>query len=136
MCSDLDFKQNLFYKQKKDDDIKDSTNTDECEGKDISKRISSDSSGCSETMGSSSFRSIGPMKLRFLREHCWTEIKKKENICKEECVTVSNVDKNSFEIKGTNAGRDEMIMFLTGLAANVDCEVCWLLFLQFLFNVA
>ena len=61
------------------------------------------------------------MKVRFLKEHRWDKIKEKERIYKDEGVVVRN---DNLEVKGTKKGRVDMIMFLEGLAANVDCKVC------------
>ena len=82
-------------------------------------------------IGSSAFRPMDAMKGRFLREHRWGTIKEKEKSYKGEGVTVSKDDvAHSFEIKGTKAGRANMIMYLEGLAGNVNCKVSWLFFLQ------
>ena len=71
------------------------------------------------------------MKVRFLREQCWSAIKEKERHYKGEGVTVNkDDDASSFEIKGTKAGRTSMIMYLEGLAGNVNCKVSLLFFLQ------
>ena len=84
-----------------------------------------------KTIGSSTFKPMDAMKVRFLREHRWGAIKEKEKSHKTECVTVSqDNDVNSFEIKGTKAGRANMIMYLERLAGNVNFKVSWLFFLQ------
>jgi hypothetical protein len=68
---------------------------------------------------------MDPMKVRFLREHCWDRIRGKENqkSCKAEGVAVLEIDSGSLEVKGTKAGRKEMIIFLEKLAANVYSKV-------------
>ena len=79
-----------------------------------------------KTIGSSTFKPMDAMKVRFLREHRWGMIKDKEKSHKTEGVTVNkDDDANSFEIKGTKAGRANMIMYLEGLAGNVNCKVCF-----------
>ena len=84
-----------------------------------------------KTIGSSTFKPMDAMKVRFLREQRWGVIKEKEKSYKGEGVTVSkDIDANSFEIKGTKAGRANMIMYLEGLAGNVNRKVSWLFFLQ------
>ena len=84
------------------------------------------------TIGSSIFKPIDTMKVRFLSEHCWDKIKEKERSYKDEGVVVSkDDDANTLEVKGTKKGRSDMIIFLEGLATNVDCKVCWF-FLFFL----
>ena len=72
---------------------------------------------------SCTFKPTDPMKLRFLREHCWGKIKEKEKSCKAEGVLVLDIDANSLEVKGTKAGRNEMRIFLEKLAGNVDFKV-------------
>ena len=77
-----------------------------------------------KTIGSSTFKPKDAIKVRFLREHRWGAIKEKEKIYKGEGVTVNkDNDANSFEIKGTKAGRTNMIMYLEGLAEKVNCKV-------------
>ena len=83
------------------------------------------------TIGSSTFKPMDGMKVRFLKEQRWDKIKEKERSYKDECVTVCEDDAgNTLEVKGTKKGRTDMIMFLEGLAANVYCKVCWFFFLQ------
>ena len=78
----------------------------------------------------STFKPMDAMKVRFLREQRWSAIKEKEKSYKHEGVIVSrDDDANSFEIKGTKAGRANMIMYLEKLAGNVNCKVCFF-FLQ------
>ena len=74
-------------------------------------------------IGSSTFRPIDAMKGRFLREHCWGKIKEKEKSYKAEGVVILDINASSFEIKGTKASRADMIMYLEGLAGNVNCKV-------------
>ena len=82
------------------------------------------------TIGSSTFRPLDAMKVRFLKKYRWGVIKKKEKSYKAEGVTVSkDIDVNSFEIKGTKDGRSNMIMFLEELARNVSFKVCRLFLL-------
>ena len=84
-----------------------------------------------KTIGSSTFKPMDAMKVRFLREQRWSAIKEKERHYKGEGVTVNKDDNaSSFEIKGTKAGRTSMIMYLEGLAGNVNCKVILLFFLQ------
>ena len=76
------------------------------------------------SIGSSIFKPIDTMKVRFLRVHRWDKIKEKERNYKDEGVVVSKEDAaNSLEVKGTKKGRVDMIMFLERLAENVDCKV-------------
>ena len=75
-------------------------------------------------IASCTFRPADSMKLRFLREHYWAKIKEKESNCKAEGVAVLDIDAESFEVKGTKTGRNDMISFLQGLAGNVDFKVC------------
>ncbi len=72
---------------------------------------------------SSTFRPMDPMKVRFLKEHCWSKIKEKENSCKAEGVLVAAGDNNSLEVKGTQEGRKEMVTFLQNLAEKVNFKV-------------
>ena len=65
------------------------------------------------------FKRVDPMKVRFLKEHCWSKIKEEEKSCKAEGVAVLEIDSDSLEIKGTQAGRREMITFLQKLAENI-----------------
>ncbi|CAB4021318.1 poly [ADP-ribose] polymerase 14-like, partial [Paramuricea clavata] len=71
-------------------------------------------------IGSSIFRPMDPMTVRFLRDHCWGKIKEKERSCKAEGITVLEIDSCSLEVKGTQAGRKDMIVFLEKLAGNVN----------------
>ena len=81
------------------------------------------------TIGSSTFKPMDGMKVRFLREHRWNTIKEKERSYKAEGVTVCrDDDANTLEVKGTKNGRVDMIMFLEGLASKVDTKVCWFFF--------
>ena len=68
------------------------------------------------------FNPIDPMKICFLRQHFWDEIKEKEKSCMAEGVVIQEVNAD-LEIKGTKAGRYDMIIFLTKLTAKVDCKV-------------
>jgi hypothetical protein len=70
-------------------------------------------------------RPMDPLEVRFLREHCWGRIKAKENqkSCKANGVAVLKIDSGLLEVKGTQAGREEMIMFLLKLAGQLDCKV-------------
>jgi activator of 2-hydroxyglutaryl-CoA dehydratase len=74
---------------------------------------------------SCTFKPMDPIKDRFLKEHCWGRIKEKENqkSCKAEGVAVLEIDSGSLEVKGTHAGRKEMIIFLQRLAGNVSFKV-------------
>jgi hypothetical protein len=74
-------------------------------------------------IGSSKFRPMDPMKVRFLRDHCWGKIKEKEKSCKAEGITVQEIDSGSLEVKGTQAGRKEMVFFLERLAGNIHFKV-------------
>ena len=79
-----------------------------------------------KAIGTSTFKPMDAMKIRFLREHRWGMIKEKEKSYKAEGVTVSkNDDDHFFEIKGTKAGRANMIMYLEGLAGIVNFKVCF-----------
>ena len=71
------------------------------------------------------FSTIDPMKVRFLREHCWDKIKEKEENCKAEGVVVCEINAESFEVKGTKAGRSEMEIFLAIQAGKVDYKVTY-----------
>ena len=82
------------------------------------------------TVGSSTFRPLDAMKVRFLKKYRWGVIKEKEKSYKAEGVTVSeDTDANSFEVKGSMDGRFYMIMFLKELAGNVNFKVCRLFLL-------
>ena len=82
------------------------------------------------TVGSSTFRPLDAMKVRFLKKYRWGVIKEKEKSYKAEGVTVSkDIYINSFEVKGTLHGRVNMIMFLEELAGNVVFKVCRLFLL-------
>ena len=70
------------------------------------------------------FKRVDQMKIRFLKKHCWSKIKEKEKSCKAEGVAVLEIDSDSLEIKGTQAGRKEMIIFLQALAENIFVRVC------------
>ena len=70
------------------------------------------------------FKPTDRMKVRFIKEHHYDKIKEKEKSWKDEGVAVLDVDSDSLEIKGTRAGRKEMINFLQKLADNVDFKVC------------
>ena len=72
---------------------------------------------------SSTFRPLDPMKVRFLKEHCWDKIKEKECSRKAEGVVVVANGNNSLEVKGTQKGRKEMITFLQNLAEKVNFKV-------------
>jgi hypothetical protein len=75
------------------------------------------------------FKFVDPMKVRFLKQHCWGKIKEKEHRCKAEGVVVADSGySDSLEVKGTKAGREEMISFLTNLGRNVDFKVCMSLY--------
>jgi hypothetical protein len=71
---------------------------------------------------------MDPMKVRFLKQHCWDKIKEKEHRCKAEGVVVVDSGNDSLEVKGTKAGREEMISFLTNLCTNVVFKVCMSLY--------
>ena len=82
------------------------------------------------TIGSSTFRPLDAMKVRFLKKYRWSVIKEKEKSYKVESVTVSkDTDANSFEVKGSIDGRVNMIMFLKELVGNVNFKVCRLFLL-------
>ena len=74
-------------------------------------------------IGSRKFRPMDPMKVRFLGEHCWGEIKEKEKSCKAEGIAVQQIDSDSLEVKGSQAGRKDMIFFLEKLVGNVHFKV-------------
>ena len=80
-------------------------------------------------ISSCTFRAVDPTKVRFLREHCWDKIKGKEKSCNAEGVVVLDIDAYALEIKGTNAGRNEMMNFLQELTKSVDFKVGRFLFL-------
>ena len=67
------------------------------------------------------------MKLRFLREYRWSKIQEKETRFKVEGVVVLDIA-GSFVVKGTEAGINEMMIFLNKLAGNIVCKVCTLSF--------
>jgi hypothetical protein len=69
------------------------------------------------------FIPMDPMKIRFLKEHCWSRIKEKEGSYKAEGVAVLEIDSGSLEVKGTKAGRKEMLTFLSDLAGQIDYQV-------------
>ncbi|CAB4043160.1 Hypothetical predicted protein, partial [Paramuricea clavata] len=68
------------------------------------------------------FKFMDPMRVRFLKQHCWDKIKEKEHRCKAEGVVVvdSGYSDDSLVVKGTKAGRNEMISFLKNLGRSVD----------------
>ncbi|CAB3992453.1 poly [ADP-ribose] polymerase 14-like isoform X2 [Paramuricea clavata] len=68
------------------------------------------------------FKPMNPMEIRFLKEHCLGKIKEKEKYCEAEGVAVLEIDSGSLEVKGTQAGRKEMITFLLYLAGQIDCK--------------
>ena len=72
---------------------------------------------------SSIFTSMDPMYHRFLREHCWDIIKEKEKSCNAEGVVVLDINANSLKVKGTKAGKNEMMVFLRELVKAVDFKV-------------
>ena len=72
---------------------------------------------------SSTFKPIDPMKVRFLKEHCWDKIKEKEHSRKAEGVVVIDGGSDSLEIKGTKAGIKELLTFLEDLAGKVNSKV-------------
>ena len=71
---------------------------------------------------------MDPTRARFLKQHCWDKIKEKEHRCKAEGVVVVDSGSDSLEVKGTKAGREEMIIFLTKPGRNVDFKVCMSLY--------
>ena len=76
----------------------------------------------------SSFKPMDPMKVRFLKQHCWSKIKEKEQSCKADGVVVVDSGNSSFEVKGTQEGRKAMIFYLEDLARKVNSKVrtvCW-----------
>jgi activator of 2-hydroxyglutaryl-CoA dehydratase len=74
-------------------------------------------------IASCTFIPMDTMKVRFLKEHCWSRIKEKEKSCEAEGVAVLEIDSGSLEVKGTQAGRKEMITFLSDLAEQINCKV-------------
>ena len=68
------------------------------------------------------------MKLRFLREYCWGKIQEKETRFKVEGVVVLDINAGSFVVKGTEAGINDMVIFLNELAGNIVCKACTLSF--------
>ena len=79
-------------------------------------------------IASCEFKTKDPLELRFLREHCWDKIKEKEKSCKAEGVVVRDINYDSLKVKGTRAGRNEMMNFLKGLAKKIDFKVCLVFF--------
>ena len=77
---------------------------------------------------SKKFKFMDPMRVRFLQQHCWGKIKEKEHRCKAEGVVVVDSGNDSLEVKGTKAGREEMIGFLKELGRNVVFKVCMSLY--------
>ena len=73
---------------------------------------------------SRNFTTQEPMRFRFLIEHCWDDIKEKEKSCKAEGVMVFDTKHGSLEVKGTKAGRNEIINFLKRLVDNIGSKVC------------
>ena len=71
----------------------------------------------------SSFRPSDLMTSRFLKEHCWNKITEKEKSLKAEGVAVICNHDNSFEVKGTRKGTEEMTTFLDNLAKKVNAKV-------------
>ncbi|XP_028411312.1 uncharacterized protein LOC114533887 isoform X2 [Dendronephthya gigantea] len=65
------------------------------------------------------FKPMDRMKVRFLYEHCFPEIKQKERSLEKEGVVVTKTNSDSLEVTGTSAGRKEMILFLDILAGDV-----------------
>ena len=70
------------------------------------------------------FKPVDRMKVRFLKEHCYPDIKAKERSLEKEGVVVTKTGSDSLEVTGTPAGRKEMILFLEKLAGNIDFKVC------------
>ena len=67
------------------------------------------------------FQPIDPMKVRFLKKHCWDIIK---NSCKAKGVIVAVDGEDSLIIKGIQlAGIETMKAFLENLAGNVNSKV-------------
>ena len=77
---------------------------------------------------SCTFEPTDLMKVRFLREYCWGKIQKKETRFKIEGVVVLDINAGSFVVKGTEAGINDMVIFLNELAGNIVCKVCTLSF--------
>ena len=75
------------------------------------------------------FNPIDPMKVCFLKEHFWDKIKEKEKSCMAEGVVIQEVNAD-LEIKGTEAGKSDMIFFLLDLVLKVYCKVSMFNFLQ------
>ena len=76
------------------------------------------------TISSSTFKPADPIKFRFLKEHCRENVVKelRTDRCKVGGVSV-NVSAHSFDVKGTQKGRKDMICFLENLSEKVDCKV-------------
>ena len=75
-------------------------------------------------ISSQTFKPMDRMKVRFLKEHCFPEIKAKERSLEKEGVVVTKTDSDSLQVTGTPAGRKEMIIFLEKQAGNIDFKVC------------
>ena len=75
-------------------------------------------------ISSQTFKPVDRMKVRFLNEHCFPDIKMKEKSLAKEGVVVTKTDSESLDVTGTPAGRKEMIIFLEKLAGNIDFKVC------------
>ena len=73
----------------------------------------------------STFKPMDSLKVRFLKEHCWGKIKDKERSLKAEGVVVLQSYSDSLEVKGTKAGRLDMITYLDKLVGNIYCKVCF-----------
>ena len=75
-------------------------------------------------IASSTFKHTDPMKVRFLNGHCREKIVKERNRCKAESVNVFwHTADDSFEVKGTQQGREDMTFFLQNLAGKVESKV-------------
>ncbi|XP_028411310.1 uncharacterized protein LOC114533885 isoform X2 [Dendronephthya gigantea] len=73
-------------------------------------------------ISSQTFKPMDRMKVRFLDEHCLSEIKQEERSLEKEGVVVKKTDSDSLEVTGTPAGRKQMILFLEKQAGNIDCK--------------
>lgn len=70
------------------------------------------------------FRLKDPMKVRFLREHCFeTQIIKNEKRLEKEGVAVTKTGSNTIEVSGTPVGRKQMIELLNYLSGKIDFRV-------------
>jgi hypothetical protein len=70
------------------------------------------------------FKPADQMKVRFIKKHCWDEIRNLEFLWKAEGVAVLEIDSESFEIEGTPSAKMNTLSFLDKLAEKIEFKVC------------